>query len=79
MPLTECSECGEEISTETETCPHCGVEFEQTTVWERGCAEAGCGPWLVFIPVVIGRIAASVVASIILCNAAGGLTGTELE
>lgn len=25
MPLTECRECGKQISTEAANCPHCGV------------------------------------------------------
>lgn len=27
MPLTDCRECGEQVSTEVESCPHCGAEI----------------------------------------------------
>lgn len=30
MPLTECRECGREVSTEAAVCPHCGVSHPDT-------------------------------------------------
>jgi len=33
MALTQCRECQKEISTEAQTCPHCGVSFPARKGW----------------------------------------------
>ena len=33
MALINCSECGKEVSTEAEACPHCGAKQPREFVW----------------------------------------------
>lgn len=60
MTLTECWECGEEVSTHAEKCPNCGAkhpESETAAKMEKGGeALQGCGAvltLLVTIPILI--------------------------
>lgn len=46
MSLAPCKECGKEISTKAEKCPHCGVKI----------ANSGCLPALIIGGVVLGAI-----------------------
>ncbi len=39
MPLMNCEECGKEISSKANTCPHCGLPLK---------FEMGCGTYLLF-------------------------------
>jgi hypothetical protein len=41
MALTECHECGKEISDEAETCPNCGVDVSSGS--KLGSVMQGCG------------------------------------
>lgn len=56
MALEACRECGEKVSTEAETCPHCGVpdptyqRKEETAGESSGCFKI----FLYFIPFVLG-------------------------
>lgn len=34
MPLISCPECGQQISTSAETCPHCGYPMKERVVTE---------------------------------------------
>src|SRR5688572_12336439 len=43
MALTKCDECGKEISTKAEKCPHCGAKVEHTS----GCAFVALGLLLI--------------------------------
>lgn len=60
MALAECHECGEEVSTKADQCPHCGVSHP-TREWaskldQVGETMQGCGcllTLLVTVPIVI--------------------------
>lgn len=47
MPLTECSECGEQVSSKAEACPSCGapVSPDKKNVLTRN---RGCGDIFIF-------------------------------
>lgn len=55
MALTECRECGHEISSSAKNCPNCGVKnpsgwFSYTGVGGEGCLKlVGCLAALVFL------------------------------
>jgi len=53
MALTRCKECGREVSTKAEVCPHCGVVVKKKT--------SGCATLVAIIGgvAVVGYIAAS--------------------
>lgn len=36
MALAECRECGDKVSTEAESCPHCGAPTSKAECWECG-------------------------------------------
>jgi len=36
MSLIECSECGQEVSDEAQSCPHCGLPIAPTILEEIG-------------------------------------------
>ena len=48
MALIKCKECGKEVSSEAETCPHCGARIASKSM--------GCGS-IVGIVIVVGIIA----------------------
>ena len=33
MALISCTECGKEVSTQAEACPHCGMKMPKKSVW----------------------------------------------
>lgn len=43
MAMTNCKECGNEISTSARSCPKCGAVVPKAKVW----------PWIVGIPVAL--------------------------
>lgn len=51
MAVLECRECGKEISTDAETCPHCGIKYPGKGFLNRphltGCY--GCFLWIVLL------------------------------
>lgn len=49
MSLIKCKECGKEVSSEAEVCPHCGVKVASKS-------SIGCGP-IIGIALLIGFIA----------------------
>jgi len=53
MPLEPCRECGKSVSTEAESCPHCGAPTPETTRWAR--AGLGVGVlWFFAIVFLVG-------------------------
>jgi len=35
MAMEECRECGDQVSTGAETCPHCGVSYPTSEAGQR--------------------------------------------
>lgn len=60
MGLTECRECGEDVSSQAKKCPHCGVTnpggwFSFTGVGGEGCLKfVGCLLALVLVLALLG-------------------------
>ena len=51
MALTTCRECGQQVSADAKTCPHCG-----TSAPAKKKAKGGIGKWLLII-FAIGLVA----------------------
>lgn len=54
MALISCPECGQAVSTDADSCPHCGYRMHST----RGQKDiaTGCGIilfWLVTVPLIV--------------------------
>ncbi|MFB6350827.1 MAG: DUF4352 domain-containing protein [Bradymonadaceae bacterium] len=65
MALEECTECGEEVSSDATECPNCGTSNPQGTLggWWRsqGCLAKGCLP--LFLLFVVGGVVAAIGSS----------------
>ena len=86
MPLTDCPDCGRQVSTLAPACPHCGcpgastrpVQLVEQTAKEHkgrmawGGVGAGCGTLLIFVSVAFGSTVGVVVG---MCLALVGAVG----
>lgn len=62
MPMTTCTDCGREISSDAQTCPHCGA----TTATSAKGTIVGClGVVAIAIGTTIGALAGNVNTAII--------------